>query len=96
MWFHNEEIASRNMRLSKDQDPQWDRVHREAARAGAPYKSELKGLVEYVKQLSGGLKSPVLLNDLQSFLRLLDHQRTVDGLMYDAVAKLQIDGEGSL
>ena len=66
--LHIKDIALRNMRISPNRDPQWDRVLREAAHAGAPYKTELGGLIEYVKQLSGGLQTPRLLDDLQQFM----------------------------
>ena len=69
------EIAARNAKTSPDGNPQWERVQREAARSGSPFKDELEGLCTFVRELSGGLVNPVLLFELRDFGKQLQTVR---------------------
>jgi len=88
-------IANRIAGLDQHGVADWDRVQKESARGGAPFASELHGLVMYVKELSGGLEDPVLLFEYRDFTRQLQTQRIVKGHMYQALADVQISSEGA-
>ncbi len=68
------DIAARKMRLHND--PMWDQVAIEAVRGGSPFKDEICGLVEFVKNLGGGLDEPIFLFELRDFARQLKSVRT--------------------
>jgi hypothetical protein len=87
------EIARRNMRLHGD--PQWNRVQMDATRGGSPFKEEVVGLITYVKELSGGLEEPTLLNELRDFVKQLGSVRTVKGYMLAAAADMRVGTEGA-
>lgn len=72
----------------------WERVKREAGRAGASYPGEMEGLVDTVKELSGGLENPVLLNEFKAFCRKLQGGcRVVRGYVLGALATADWGGE---
>ena len=71
------------------------KVEIEAIRGGCPFKDELAGIIAMVRELSGGLETPVLLNELRDFVRQLQRVRVVRGPLMNAVADLCVGSEGS-
>ena len=93
------QIAKRNATKTSSAaglgDPEWDKVRQEAIRSGSPFASEIDGLTEFVKELSGGLEDPVFLNEFKAFCKQLKTEQIIRGVMCNAVAKLKIGTEGN-
>jgi hypothetical protein len=69
----------------------WDLVERHAMRGVPPFKDEIPEMVIFVKVLSGGLSEPVLLHELQEFIKSLRRSiRVVTGAQYAAVAQVKV------
>ena len=81
------EIAARLERLHPKQD-WWDRVQREALRAGNPFSQEVPGFAAFVRVLSGGLQNPWILFELREFVRQCQSSKIVRAPFLQAVAEL--------
>ena len=84
-----------NRQQNQDGTVNWEKVIREATRAGSLFPGEIDGLVTYVKELSGGLGNPIFLNELRDFARQLTSHCVVTGTMAKALAEVQIKSEGA-
>ena len=87
--------ATKNSSAAGLGDPDWAKVKQEAIRSGSPFASEIDGLTEFVKELSGGLEDPVFLNEFKAFCKQLKVERIIRGVICNAVAKLKIGIEGN-
>ena len=72
--FKINDIAARNLQYHND--PKWGDVAQEALRSGSPYKDEIDGLVNFVRNLGGGLDDPIFIYELRDFSRQLPSLRT--------------------
>ena len=66
----------------------WERVEREALRAGTPFRDEIHGLAVFVRELSGGVLSPWMLHELRDFGHQCQTSRVVRGSVMQAVAEM--------
>ena len=68
-------------------DINYTKVGREASRGGLTFRDEVDGLVEWVKELSGGVMNPIFLYEIRDFARQLPQAKVVKGSMCEALAK---------
>ena len=82
------------LELKPNESFPWDKVRRQAGR-GAVFKHEIDHMVDYVKEMSGGLDNPVFLHELRDFNRHLARATIVRSDIAAAVATCKIAKEGS-
>lgn len=82
------------LELNPNETFPWDKVRRQAGR-GAVFKHEIDHMVDYVKEMSGGLDNPVFLHELRDFNRHLARATIVKSDVAAAVATCKIAKEGS-
>ena len=85
------EIAARLETLHPGED-WWERVQREALRAGSPFADEVEAFTIFVREMSGGLQNPWILMELRDFVRSCQSYRTVRGPLLQAIAELRLKG----
>ena len=71
-------------------DAVWERVKLEAFRGRPSFKDEVGDFIVFLKNLSGGLDTPIHLDWITSFLRTLQNPRIVRGECFAAVATTPI------
>ena len=72
------------------QEEMWVRVKRDAMRSNHTYKEEIADLVDFVRNLSGGVAEPIYIYYLRNFVRTLEVERKVRGGLYGLLARAQI------
>ena len=72
------------------QEEMWVRVKRDAMRSNHTYKEEIADLVDFVRNLSGGVVEPIYIYYLRNFIRTLQVERKVRGGLDGLLARVQI------